>query len=126
MRYAKQRHKNMVLKYRGLAKLALGMAMHAVSANETPSVGNVTNKAREVGAKVVSARVMDSGFSSGQVSIHVEDNLDYAADAIKNGQSYIDTAVQKALNSAVGYLNRRFEKRGIEDALNAPFPEVKA
>lgn len=85
MREAKQRHKRRVLRNRGLAKLAVGLAMHAVSTRESPSAGNVSNSARRIAAKVVRASVTDNGFSSGQVNVHVEDNLDYAALALKNG-----------------------------------------
>ena len=126
MKYARERHKRMVMKYRGLAKLALGMAMHAVSSRENPSQGKVTDEARSVGMKETAARVSDTGFNSGKVNVHVEDNLDYASDALKGGEAYVETAVQRALNSAVGYLSKRLQNRGISESIAAPFPEVKA
>lgn len=116
----------MVLRHKGLGKLAVGLAMHAVSERENPSPGKVSEEARKVGMKVASARVTDTGFSNGSVNVHVEDNLNYAALALKGGPGQVETIVQKALNSAVGYMKRRLEKRGITDALDAPFPEVKA
>ena len=125
-KYARERHKRWVMKYRGLAKVALGLAMHAVSSKQNPSVGNVSQEAQTLGMKVTSANITDTGIDSGHVNVHVEDNLNYASLALKQGEGYVETAVQRALNSAVGYLNKRLAKRGIEDKLDAPFPEVKA
>ena len=68
---------------------------------------------------------METGFNSGKVNVHVDDNLNYAALALKGGEGYVETAVQKALNAAVGYFNRTLAKKGIDEPLDAPFPEVK-
>lgn len=53
----------------------------------------INAKARTIGLKSVVVQNTDSGFNSGTVKIHVEDNLKYAAYALKHSESYVQTAV---------------------------------
>lgn len=124
-RIAKERHKNYVLRHRGLAKLALGLAMHKVSARESAAAGNVSESAKSIGAKNVKAWQTSSGFSSGQFNLHVEDNLDYAGHAVKGGESCIQDYVRKALNGMVGFLAKKLDRSGIEDTMKIPYSELK-
>ena len=98
--------------------------MHEVHSRENPTVGQITDQARKIGAERLRVEVVESGFDSGSVCIRVEDRLDYATKALESGEGYVQTAIQKALNSMTGYLNRRIEKKNIEQPLKIPFEEL--
>lgn len=124
LKAAQKFHRSRVKQYRKLAKFALGLAMHGVSTAQGIDSSGVNNEARKVGLELTRTSVSETGFNSGEVNIHVEDNLNYAAKALKHGEGYVDVAMQKALNSITGYLKKRLERKGIKDALKTPFPEV--
>lgn len=91
-KYAKDRHKRIVKNHRGLAKLALGLAMQKLYNGENPT-DKVSDKTRELAGKNYSVDVREEGFNSGSVSIQVHDKLDYAELALKGGPSSVQTAL---------------------------------
>lgn len=123
-KFAEDFHKRKVKKGKYLAKYALGLAMHQVHERENPSVGQIEQEAKMTGLKCVNSFVTENGFNSGDVNIHVEDRLDYATLALKSGEGYVQTAIQKALNSMTGYLRKRLEAKGIKDPIKIPFEEL--
>lgn len=125
MKKAKKLHETKVLKGKFLAKYALGLAMHYVHERENNNVGQITSEAKKTGVDNVKVSVIENGFNSGDISIHIEDKLDYAALALKDGETYIQTAIQKSLNSMIGYLKHKLKEKGsINESLETPFPEL--
>lgn len=118
---AKRRHRNRIKMYSGLAKCALGLAMHKTYSQQNVAE-DVNQQTKEAGDKMTDARVVESGFDGGDVSIHVEDNLKYATDALKTGE--IDTTIEKALNKMVGYINHKLHQKGIYDDIKIPSREL--
>lgn len=53
----------------------------------------------------------------------LKDNLDYATQSLKSGESSISLALMKASNSIVGYMRRR-AKDIFDPTLKTPFPEI--
>ena len=121
--HAKKFHENKVKRVRGLAKFALGVAMHKVHVKESVG-GGVGEEARKIGMKEVDVNVKSNGFNSGDVSITVHDKLDYSALALKSGESAVQLAMQRALNSMTAYLNKKLDKKGIQDKIDIPFPDM--
>ena len=65
-----------------------------------------------------------SGSDSGDVSIYVHDNLDYATQALKDGEQYVEIAVQKASNAIIGMINQKMKSHlTLHDPLKIPFPK---
>ena len=64
-----------------------------------------------------------SGGDSGDVSIYVHDNLDYATKALADGDAYVEIAAQKACNSIIGMINHKIGSHlTLHDKLKVPFP----
>ena len=105
----------------GLAKTALGFAMAHLSTKSVPIVVK-DSKARKIAA--ASWRVVERNLPGGY-GLTVEDNLDYAADALDGGQSAISLAMMKAANKIAGRI-AQFEKAHFFDERTAtPFPEIR-
>lgn len=108
----KKRHKARVGKHKGLARLALGLAMKSISQNEQlKDDGSKSNS--KIANENVNVNVMESGFNSGRVDILVEDNLDYAQLALKNGQASLDESIQSGMNKIVGMMKHKLKKSGM-------------
>lgn len=122
--YAKKRHKNRIKKHKTLAKFALGMAMHKVHERQN-ATEQVNEQTKSIGMNNTYADIRERGFNSGDINIHVEDNLRYATDALKTGSSDVDISIQKALNKMVGYLNHQLHQKGIYDDLKIPFEDLQ-
>ena len=114
-KYANDIHKKYVKRYRGLAKLALGMACHAVSTRQSVGSQPTSQDAQRVAQQMTRASINSSGFNSGVVNVHVEDNLDYAQFALKG--TTVDECVDKALRGMVGYLTRKLDGKNLLDNL---------
>ena len=56
--------------------------------------------------------MQDTGFNSGNVNIHVHDNLQYAILALKGGESAVNVAIANALNKTVGMIQHRIQQLG--------------
>lgn len=118
-------HKKRVRRYKSLAKHALGIAMHKTSkdASGNAQASQIVNA---VADSNVRATVQETGFDNGDVHIHVEDKIDYAAKALKDGDGYVDVAMRKALNKIIGNIIHKMKQSNrITDGLQVPFPELK-
>jgi len=124
--YAKYRHRRRVKRYSGMARYALTYAMMQTARNSSPDKANasVTSFGKGKAIENVTAVVRETGFDRGNVSIDIHDALRYATDALKDGEGYVQTAVQKACNGIVGMINNRIKKTGsFHTPLKVPFPK---
>lgn len=104
----------------GLAKTALGFAMAHLSTKSVPIVVK-DSKARKIAEE--SWHVVETSGSSAY-GIEVQDNLDYAAKALKGGDSAISLAMMRAANKIAGRLAKFEETHFFERSTATPFPEV--
>ena len=123
----KQIHKVRVRRYKRLAKYALGIAMHKTHAQQNANDTGITQLVNQTANDNTRVTVTETGFGNGEVNIHIEDNLDYAAEALKNGPSYVDIAMRKALNQITGNIIHKLKQNGNElyNQISVPFPELK-
>ena len=119
---AKERHKNRIKRFKGLAKFALGWAMHKVHDAQNPT-DEINDNTRAVGLENTYTDIRETGLNSGDIDIHVEDNLEYAEYALKDTNT--DIAVAKALNKMVGYINHKLHQKGIKDDLKINLKELE-
>lgn len=103
----------------GLAKNALGVAMHAI-ASKTSKYDGSTQSIQEA-TQLANVITNDTGNN---FSVHVEDNLDYATEALKGGESAINIALMKASNKVASVIDRTASK-GLTEPVGTPFPEVR-
>lgn len=103
----------------GLARNALGVAMNKISQGGAELDGNSVNKVNP--SDLASAWVVDSGNSC---SVRVVDRLDYSSNALRGGDSAVETALMKAANKVYGIL-KRLGGIPLGQDLGTPFPEVK-
>ena len=115
-REAKAMLKRRIERYKGLAKLAWGVLSWKVASTSLGG-GGAAAKAGAV------ARNATRISRRGDTSLTLEDNLDYAELALKNGRSDIDAAAAKAANSIAGMINRRLENKGLHERVEIPFPK---
>jgi len=137
MEYAKKitidRYSKIVKRYTGLGKDAWSRAM--MLASDRPANFIAGAKAKSIlNAKVVVDKNLTSGNAlgtSGNFSITVEDNLNYAGKALRGGEAYVNTAMMKAANAVNGMINRYIEQHNGQGAwfdegnwkiAEAPFP----
>lgn len=113
---AKAMQKRRLQTYKGLAKLAWSILSWKVASTSLAG-GNTTAKAGQT------AREATRISRSGETSLTIEDNLDYAELALKHGKSDIDIAASKAANSIAAMINRRLENRGLHERVEIPFPK---
>ena len=118
MDYALKSTKHRINDYGTLAKNALGVAMHKL-AGTSKLEGSAKSQAS---ASTVSRVDVQDG--DGEYSVMITDELDYATDAVKGGESAIQTALMKAANKVAGTL-KHFASSDLKDTLETPFPEVK-
>lgn len=125
LRAAKDFHKSRVKRHKNLAKYAIGVAMKAIY-DKGASNENVTQLVRKIANANVDTSVVENGFDTGSVKIHIHDKLNYAALALKNGQASLNTAVSNAINKVVGYLQQRIKQNGgsIDGSLKAAASEI--
>ena len=124
-RHARAFHKAQIMRGRNLARFVLGTAMHMVHSQENPATGEIVKEAKRTGLNSVKASVAERGFNSGNVHVSVSDELEYATNALRHGEGYVNTALQKALNKMTGYINHRLREKGIEETLKIPYEELK-
>lgn len=111
VKYAKEFHKSRVKQHKGLARLAVGLAMKAIY--DKGSVNDkVIGNTRSIAEKNVEATVKDSGFNKGDVNIHIHDKLDYAALALQQGMASVNTSIQNAVNKIFGLIKQRIKQTG--------------
>ncbi len=117
--YEKRASLNRVKDMGGLAKNALGVAMNKISQTGAKLEGNSVGRVNP--SSLASAWVMDSRNSC---SVRVVDQLDYSSNALRGGDSAVETALMKAANKAYGVL-KRLGGIPLDQDLGTPFPEVK-
>lgn len=122
MKWIKDAEKRRINKYKGLARLAIGQCMHKVAQNSIGSTGvQSTNDAKIVAQKNTNVKSSSQGFNSGIASITIEDNLNYALNALQGGKGDVDMAMKKAMNSMIGMLNKKCENMLGFQKLDKPF-----
>ena len=123
--YAKARHKRRVLKYKGLARTALSLAMKAVY-NKGSSPDNYSKEATQTAKDNTQVQVNDTGFNSGTASVYVHDGLNYAVAAMKDGETSVTQAVNAAISKAMGYIMHKVKSTGgsIDKSLKTTVDEL--
>ena len=131
---AKKKAKEIVykraVKYEKLAKAALGVSMKKVG--DSSNIADITNmkvktKSNELTTVTENIR-KDEINGGGTYTLTVNDNLNYALDAIKGGRSGVDTALKKSMNKIVSVINRKTKATdffGDKIKLETPFPELR-
>lgn len=115
-REAKKIQKRRIEAFKGLAKLAWGILSWKVAST---SLGGSKTTARASATARNTTRISRHG----DTGLTLEDNLDYAALAFKNGKSDLDAAAAKAANSIAGMINKRLENKGLHERVEIPFPK---
>ena len=117
------RFQKIVKTYACMGKDAWTLAMKLTTQKD--STYSSSKKAKEVLERNVKVSSNLTGLNSGNYSIEVQDNLNYAGDII-GGDSAVNLALAKALNSTNGYINRYIEKQNkdewFDDIQATPFP----
>lgn len=117
--YEKRASLNRVNDMGGLARNALGVAMNKISQRGAKLEGNSAGKVNP--SSLASVWVVDSGNSC---SVRVVDRLDYSSNALRGGDSALETALMKAANKVYGIL-KHLGGIPLGQDLGTPFPEVK-
>lgn len=120
--FAKKFAKSRIRRFKGLAKHAVGIAMKTVYDKQNVPFTNITAEAKELASKVVFANVAESGFNSGEVSIIVEDKLDYAELALRNPP---EVAVNNALAKMMGHIAHITKNKTIHDSMKQSIEELR-
>ena len=115
-----------IKRYAGLAKRAISILMQKTF---TKSVADnvplhVTQKAKQVTHHV---EKIAKGKDGGKYALILQDDLRYALDAIKGGQSTVDLQMKKAMNKIVATINHKLKNgKGFfgDGKLETPFPEI--
>lgn len=102
-----QIHRNRIKRHKGLAKVALGIAMHKVY--EGQGGGSASPNVQSIANQNVETRIASGGFGSGYTSIYVHDKLDYATAALKNGYASVSDSIRNAAAKMIGYLQKKID-----------------
>lgn len=120
---AKSIMKKRIMRYKGLAKYALGQLMKKTSQKQkVPFEGNILVQSQGEKHSKVQRFVRGEEYA-----IRASDTLNYATLALKGGKAQVDVALKKAMNKMVSVLNQKMKNKeflGFQK-LPAPFPEVK-
>jgi hypothetical protein len=116
--YLDKRYGGLSMRYAGMARYALDIAMKRTSTRNHFESG-VTSKAKSTAEANINI-VTDDGE---EYSIRVEDNLLYAAAALSGGSGDVTIAMQKAANSIAGYL-RKIGGDSLAHEIPTPYPEL--
>ena len=130
MRRAKDLASKMVKKtikrHKGLAKLAISALMQSTYTGSS-NVDNSIPTEKPIHLQGVLKKT-ESVMGSGDLKSYrltLEDNLDYAKNALKNGGGEISTCMQKALNMATVRVNAKCKDFLLFKKIDTPFPELK-
>lgn len=123
--HAVDRHKKLVLKYKGLAKTAISIAMKAVY-NKGAEAEAFSKKSAEKARQLTQVQVNDTGFNAGVASVYVHDGLDYAVASLKDGETSVTQAVNAAVRKAMGYIMHKVKSAGgnIDQSLKTTVDEL--
>ena len=114
------------MRYSGLAKRAIGVLMFKTNTKKVndgrlnPGVELVANDNTK---KVEKVRKSDNG--KGIYELNLYDNLNYALNAIRGGQSAVDIAMKKAMNKIVSIIRRKTKNLIGVKPPEVPFPELR-
>lgn len=124
--YAKRKRKRRISQFARMAKMLFGHAQSHISSNSSEAFSSLTPIARRTMVGSMQVAVDSVGYASGKCSVSFEDDLRYAASALKNGMSSFELAVKRAANKTAGLLHLRYVDNPLdnEDA-PTPFPEAK-
>lgn len=106
----------------GLAKRALTFGMVKIAAK--PQEGRTTADIEKVVNRLaVEVRMQYSGKV---FSLDFEDKLNYCIGALQGGRSDVDTSIKSALNSTIGYINKKVARNAniFTKKYEIPFPEL--
>lgn len=122
--YVKKIHRTRIQHRKGLAKIALGLAMNKLH-NENVN-DNVEQQVRNTADNNTNVFLSETGFNNGELNIRVHDKIDYAALALKSGANAVELAMQKTANKVMGMIIHKLHSKGIfDDSYSIPFPELK-
>ena len=102
-----------------LAKNALGVAMSKAGQAGNGLEGSGTSKTIASTAAKVDVNETENSYS-----MSMEDELQYATDAMNGGESAVQLALMKAANKMAGRLQKVAETT-LDDEIGIPFPEVR-
>lgn len=102
-----------------LAKNAMTVAIGKVAQKSFQLEGS--NDSKRLASTIATVNEWNSGLD---YTIKIQDNLVYASDAIKGGESAIDTALQKAANKVYGTLAHLAGLDFTDKFPEKPFPDV--
>ena len=108
------------VRYSGLARRALGLAMNRLSTRQVKSE-RVNMRLSRIASANVDVRKVTLG---GVFVLNIRDNLGYAIQALRGGQAAVDLALKRAANKIAGRLCRVAEKK-FGERIATPFPEVR-
>lgn len=115
-----QIRRSRALQYAGLARTAISLLMKKTATVSAPlgDTPNINDKADRMTKRIE----IKNGK---QYALELNDNLDYALNAVKGGNSGIDLALKKAMNKITATVNRKCSKLLFFTPLETPFPEVR-
>ena len=108
------------LQYAGLARTALSLLMR-----KTATVNDAGGADARLNAKASQFANRIERTSGDVYSLQLNDNLDYALQAVKGGSSGVGLALKKAANKIASVVNRRCADILGFGKLPPPFPEVR-
>ena len=114
--------KRRVKAYAGLARLAFSTLLMKTGTGTIGGAPELQQKTT-MGTTISRESKTVDGYQ-----LHLEDDLNYAIDALKGGQGDIEAALQKALNKTVATINQHIPDGGGwfgTGKLPIPFPEVR-
>lgn len=120
-KWIKDTEKKRIQKYRGLAKHALGRLMHKVASISVTD--NIDAAAQTVAEQNTNVVKQSTGFNSGVYSLTLNDQLNYALDALKGGQMEVNNCLQRAMNSITSIINNKCKNVFGFEKLEIPFPK---
>lgn len=124
--YAKKNRKRRITQFARLAKMLLSHAQSHISSGSSEAFSSLTPIARRTMIGALQVSVDSVGYASGKCSVSFEDDLRYAALALKGGLSSFELAIKRAANKTAGLIHLRYIDHPLdhEDA-PTPFPEAK-
>lgn len=123
---AKRRLKR-IERYAGMAKWLIGQAQSYISSGSSSAAAKLSLAGQKAALSALKVAVNDTGISNGSCSVEFQDNLNYAALALKNGMKDFEDAIKKAANKTAGIIQREIAELRFDELprVDSPFPEVQ-
>jgi hypothetical protein len=124
---ANERFSRIIRYSKGMGRYAWSRAMVLIANKQQPLQTSNTNPVNQN----VNVQINKDGYSSGNYSITVNNNLDYASYSLKHGEAYVTTAMMKAANATNAIINKFIDKHKDDffsnvsdlDKMKTPFPK---